>query len=68
MINGASPLFVHNHDDDVMFRFQPDMINILYTQEPGGEVLVYQSYDNRHDRQRAYDYLLDKGYEIVGEE
>ena len=51
-----------------MFRLDPDMINILYTQEPDGEVLVYQSYANRYDRQRAYDYLLDKGYEIVGEE
>ena len=50
-----------------MFRLAPDMIRILYTQEPGGEVLYYETYSNQHDRQRAYDYLLDKGYEIVGE-
>jgi len=50
-----------------MFRLAPDMLTILYTQEPGGEVLEYQSYANRHDRQRAYEYLLDQGYEIVGE-
>ena len=43
------------------------MLNIHYTQDPDGEVLVYQSYANRHDRQRAYEYLLDQGYEIVGE-
>ena len=50
-----------------MFRLTPDMLIILYTQEPGGEVLEYQCYANRHDRQWAYEYLLDKGYEIVGE-
>ena len=49
------------------FRFQPDMLKILYTQEPDGPVFEYDCYANRHDRQWAYEYLLDKGYEIVGE-
>ena len=51
----------------VSLLFPPDMLKILYTQEPGGEVQEYDCYDNRHDRQWAYEYLLDKGYEIVGE-
>ena len=50
-----------------MFRLAPDMITILYTQEEGGEVLGYECYANKHDRRRAYEYLLDSGYEIVGE-
>ena len=49
------------------FRFQPDMLKILYTQEPDGEVLEYDCYPNKYDRAGAYDYLLDMGYEIVGE-
>ena len=50
-----------------MFRLAPDMLKILYTQEPDGEVLEYDCYPNRHDRKHAYQYLLDKGYEIIGE-
>ena len=50
-----------------MFRLSPDMLKILYTQEPGGEVLYYETYPNQFDRKRAYEFLLDKGYEIVGE-
>ena len=50
-----------------MFRLAPDMLKILYTQEPNGEVLEYDCYANRYDRKRAYDYLIDQGYEIVGE-
>lgn len=50
-----------------MFRLSPDMINILYTQEPDGPVFEYACYANHHDRKWAYEYLLDKGYEIVGE-
>ena len=43
------------------------MLKILYTQEPDGEVLVFDCYNNQWDRRGAYDYLLDQGYEIVGE-
>ena len=43
------------------------MLKILYTQEPDGEVFEYEIYSNRYDRQRAYQILLDEGYEIVGE-
>ena len=50
-----------------MFRNTPDMLTILYTQEPDGEVLEYQCYPNRHDRRCAYEYLIDSGYEIIGE-
>ena len=50
-----------------MFRLTPDMLKILYTQKPGGEVLEYECYANRHDRRHAYEYLLDQGYEIIGE-
>lgn len=43
------------------------MLKIHYTQEPGGTVFYYDCYANEHDRKWAYEYLLDKGYEIVGE-
>ena len=43
------------------------MLKIHYTQEPDGEVLYYDCYNNPYDRRGAYDYLLDQGYEIVGE-
>ena len=51
-----------------MFRLAPDMIRVLYTEEPGGTILYYETYDNQFDRKRAYEYLLDKGFEIVGED
>jgi hypothetical protein len=43
------------------------MLKILYTQEPDGEVMAFDCYPNSHDRRNAYQYLLDEGYEIVGE-
>ena len=50
------------------FRFQPDMLKILYRTNPDTPVIQeYECYDNRYDRKRAYEYLLDQGYEIVGE-
>jgi len=44
------------------------MLKILYTQEPDGKILYYDCYNNQFDRRGAYDYLLEQGYEIVGEE
>ena len=43
------------------------MLKIHYTQEPGGQVLYFDTYANVFDRKRVYQFLLNKGYEIVGE-
>ena len=43
------------------------MLKILYIEEPDGPILSYDCYPNRYDRRNAYQYLLDEGYEIVGE-
>ena len=43
------------------------MLNILYTQVPDGEVLIYQTYPNAFDKKNATNWILDQGYELVGE-
>jgi len=45
-----------------------DLVNIYYTQHEDGAEFVYQSYANPSDLRRAYDWILDQGYEIVGQD
>lgn len=41
------------------------MLKIHYLQTPDGDTLFFDCYIQ--ERKEAYQYLLDQGYEIVGE-
>lgn len=62
MVNLISACPVHNPIPTT------PMLKILYTHLPGDdEIHEFPCEDGKLARKEAYKYLLDKGYEIVGE-